>query len=73
MAALKGAKPAPARPGNELRLNPCIAAWNSFELTQNASEIQEQRAAWLVRRYRLAPFMAVAVAGLAFSTREATR
>jgi hypothetical protein len=67
MAAHKGAKPAPARPGNGLRLNPCVAAWNSSDLTQNATVIQDRRAGWLARRFRLSLAMAAVVAEAAFS------
>jgi hypothetical protein len=66
MATKKGAKPAPARPGNGLRLNPCVAAWNSLDLTQNAPALQERRAAWLATRFGLPLAMAETIAALHF-------
>lgn len=48
-----------------------LGALTSSELTTPLPDIQMFRAAWMMRRHKLAPAMARAVADLAFSTREA--
>ena len=66
----KETKRPPGRNGGRGNIERFGDAFN-FRDTATAADLQEIRRNYLARRHRLAPNMAAAMAGLAFSTREA--